>query len=113
VSTPPRGTPKERSKLAKGTIAGLIPEVGTTGSSSKKASKPSSYIRIYTNRADATFPDLLYKGETEQTAFMELFGSSSPSEMKRRALVLRRLLREGKISMTPVAESEEDEAKAE
>ena len=93
--------------MAKGTIAGLIPDAKAAGSGSKKASKPSSYIRIYTNRVDATFPDLLYKGETEQTAFMELFGSSSPSEMKRRALVLRRLLREGKISMEPVAESEE------
>ena len=84
--------------MTKGSIAGLLPTV--VGKKSTAKTPPSSYIRIYRNREDATFPDLLYPGETEQQAFIELTGTSSPSEMKRALLTLRRLLKEGTVKMS-------------
>jgi len=88
--------------MASGSIAGLIPTV--TGGKTKAKHPPSSYIRLYTIRADATYPDLLVGSSTESEldALAELTGTRSPSEMKKVLITLRNLIKQGAVQIVAV-----------
>ena len=66
----------------------------TSSATGKSKTPPRSYVAFYKLRKDATFPELLPQGKSETDVAYEFWGTTRPTEIKERILLIAKAARE-------------------